>query len=224
MKLQEEVLTLGYLVEGLLIEAADLLRDSDLDALERFNNKVRQVHKKRLTIETGCLSLIDNQRPLDGELRFLVAMIEIAAELERIADHSRRVARANYLTADHQLRKPLASLHRLAVEIQSLLDLALAAFARRDVRAAWTVAAGNRDIESLYQQIRRELLAVMKSNPHIANQAIFMLRSAYNLRRATERVVGICDWVVFIIEGSLGAGEPTPEVQVHLVEETSIAL
>ena len=224
MKLQEEVLILGNLVEGLLIEAADLLRDSDLDALERFNNKVRQVHKKRLTIEMGCLSLIDNRRPLDGELRFLVARVEIAAELERIADHSRRVARANYLTADHQLRKPLASLHRLAVEVQSLLDGALAAFAQRDVSAARTVVTQAQEIENLHLQVRHELLAVIKGKPRIANQAIFLSRSAYNLRRATERVAGICDWVVFTVEGSLGACEPTSEIQVHLAEETSIAL
>jgi len=90
--------------------------------------------------------------------------------------------------------------------------------------AARTVAAGTREVESLYQQIRRDLLVVMKSKPRIANQAIFMSRSAYNLRRAAERVAGICEWVVFTVEGSLGAGEPTPEVPVHLAEETSTAL
>jgi phosphate transport system protein len=224
MKLEEEVLVMGNLVEGLLIEAADLMRDSDLDALERLNDEVRQVHKKRLAIEMGCLSLIANRCLLDGELRSLVAMVEIAAELERMADHARRAALANYLTADHQLRKPLASLHRLGAEAQALLDGALAAFAQRDVSAARTVVAQAQEIENLHLQVRHELLAVIKGKPRIANQAIFLSRSAYNLRRATERVAGICDWVVFTVEGSLGAGEPTPEMQIHLAEEMSIVL
>ena len=223
-KLEEEVLALGNLVEGILIEAADLVHDSDLDALERLDDEKRQVHKKRLAIEMGCLSLMAGRRPLVGELRPLVAMVEIAAELERLADHGQRVARANYLTADHQLRKPLTSLHRLAAEVQALLDGALAAFAQRDAGAARMVAAGTREVESLYQQVRGDLMAVMKSKPRIANQAIFLSRSAYNLRRAAERVAGICDWVVFIVEGSLGAGELSAEVPVHLAEETSIAL
>jgi phosphate transport system protein len=210
-RLQEEVLALGTLVEGLLIEAADLLHDadkrhpSDLEALERLGDEERQVHKKRLAIEMGCLTLIASRRPLDGELRPLVAMVEIAAELERLADHAQRVARANYLTADPQLRKPLASLQHMAAQVQALLDGALAAFARRDVGAARSVAAQVQETESLYLQIRHDLLAVMKSKPRIANQAIFLSRSAYNLRRAAERVSGICDWVVFTIEGSLGA-------------------
>ena len=223
-RFEEEVLVLGNLVEDLLIEASDTLRDCDLYALERLNDEVRQVHKKRLVIEVGCLSLIASRRPLDGELRSLVAMVEIAAELERIADHGRRAALANYLTADHQLRKPLASLHRLGAEAQALLDGALAAFAQRDVSAARTVFAQAQEIEYLHLKVRHELLAVMKGKPRIANQAIFLSRSAYNLRRATERVAGICDWVVFTVEGSLGASEATSEKQIHLAEETSIAL
>ena len=208
-QLEEDVLALGTLVEGQLIAAADLLYDTDLEALERLGDEGRQVHRKRLAIEMGCLSLIASRRPLDGELRPLVAMVEIAAELERLADHAQRVARANYLTADPQLRQPLASLHRLAAQVQSLLDGALAAFARRDAVAARAAAVQVQETETLYLQIRHDLLVVMKGKPRIANQAIFLSRSAYNLRRAADRVAGICDWVVFAVEGSLGATEAT---------------
>jgi phosphate transport system protein len=217
-QLEEGVLALGNLVEGILLEAADLLHDSDLDALERLNDEGRQVHRGRLVIEMSCLSLIAGRRPLEGELRSLVAMVEIAAELERLAEHGRRVARANYLTADPQLRKPLASLHRLAAEVQSLLDGALTAFAQRDVGAARTVTAATREVDSLYQGVRLDLLSVMKSKPRIANQAIFLSRSAFNLRRAAERVAGICEWVVFTTEGSLDAAGFYP--QEKLTRET----
>jgi len=206
-ELQEEVLALGNLVESLLIEAADLVRGSDLDALERLGDEERQVHKKRLAIEMGCLSLIASRRPLDGELRPLVAMVEIAAELERMADHAQRMARANYLTADPELRQPLAGLQRMSAEVQELLDGALSAFARSDADAARAIVAEIGTVESLYQKLRREMLVVMKSKPRIANQAIFLSRSAYNLRRAAERVAGICDWVVFTSEGALDAAE-----------------
>jgi phosphate transport system protein len=145
-------------------------------------------------------------------------MVEIAAELDRLADHAQRIARANYLTADHQLQKPLSSLRRLAAQVQSLLDAALAAFVGCDASAARTAAYGIRETDSLYQQIRYELLALMKSKPRTANQAIFLSRSAYNLRRAAERVGGICEWVVFAVEGSLEQSQPSPEIQAHPAE------
>ena len=222
-QLEDELQVLGRLVEGILIKAADILRDSDLDAMERLEGEVRQVHRKRLAIEMDCLSLILSHRPLDGQLRLLAAMIEIAAEMERLADHGQRVARANCLIADHQLRKLLASLHRLASEVQSLLDGALAAFAERDADAARTVSAATREVENPYQQTRDELLIVAKSQPSIANQAIYLSRAAYNLRRAAERAASICDWVVFAAEGSFDTGELTREAPFHQTQETSAA-
>jgi phosphate transport system protein len=221
-QLQGDVLALGSLVGDILLEATDLLHGSELDALERLNGEGREVHRKRLAIEMGCLSLIAGRRPLDGELRHLVAMVEIAAELERLAEHGRRVARANYLTADHRLCKPLASLQRLASEVQGLLEAALDAFVQRDGDAARVVSTGVRETEGLYQQVRQELLTVMKGNRRIANQAIFLSRSAYNLRRASERVAGICAWVVFSVEGSVG-GPEQPQVPAQQTEERLLA-
>jgi phosphate transport system protein len=223
-ELERGVLALGGLVEGILIEAANLLRGSDLDALERLSNEERQVHKRRLAIEMGCLSLIASRRPLDGDLRSLVAIVEIAAELERLAGHAQRMARANHLAADPQLRRPLASLHRLAAQVQSLLDGALAAFACRDTAAAGRIAAGTREVDGLYQRIRQDLLVVMRSKPRIANQAIFLSRSAYHLRRAADRVAGICDWVVFIVEASLGVADLPLDALLHPAEENIRAL
>ena len=222
-QLEDELQVLGRLVQGILIEAADILRDSDLDAMERLEGEIRQVHRKRLAIEMDCLSLILSHRPLDGQLRLLAAMIEIAAEMERLADHGQRVARANRLIADHQLRKLLASLRRLASEVRSLLDGALVAFAERDAGAARKVSAGTREVESPYQQVRRELLVVMKNQPSIANQAIYLSRAAYNLWRAAERAASICDWVVFVAEGSFDTGELTREALAHQTQETSAA-
>jgi len=64
----------------------------------------------------------------------------------------------------------------------------------------------------------------MNSKPRIANQAIFLSRSAYNLRRTAERVAGICEWVIFIVDGSFSAAQPTTEILAHLAEEPSISL
>jgi phosphate transport system protein len=216
-ELEAELMTLGNLVERILAGAADLLQGSNLEALDRLADDGRQVHQKRLAIEMGCLGLIAERRPLDGEFRPLVAMVEIATELERLAEHGRRVARANYLTIDHQLRDTVASLHRLADELESQLDGAMAAFAQRDAGAARKVSAMTREIEGLYQHVRDALLMVMNSRPSIANQAIFLSRSAHDLRRASERVAAICAWVEFTVEGSPNDSVALPDAPVHAV-------
>jgi phosphate transport system protein len=222
--LEVDVQALGNLVEGMLIDAADLLRSSDLDALEQLGDTERLVHRKRLAIEMDCLALIATSRPPDRDLRPLVAMTEIAAELERMADHARRMARANAPTADHRFRGPLTNLKRLAEEVQSLLDGALEAFAQRDAGRARRVASETSTVERLYREVRGELLAVIKSKPRVANHAIFVSRSVYHLWRAAERVVGICEWVVFAAEDSAVGREIAAELPVRLTEEASSAI
>ena len=225
-QLQDELLALGSLVKELLLESVDLLRHSSLDALDRLGENLRQIHKKRLAVEMGCLSLIATRRPRHEELRFLVAMVEIAAELEHVAEHARRVARANYLVAEHarrvaranylvadqQLGRPLASIRRLAGKVQSSLDQGLEAFVQGDLALVQEALTETQGVNALYEQTYQDLLTVMKSKPRIANQAIYLSRATYNLKRAAERAAGVCEWVVFSLTGSMGQeGPPYPQ-------------
>lgn len=217
-QLQDELLALGGLVEELLLESVDLLRHSNLDALERLGENSRQIHKKRLAVEMGCLSLIATRRPRDEELRFLVAAVEIAAELEHVAEHARRVARANYLVADQQLGRPLASIQRLARKVQSSLGQVLEAFVQGDLALVQEALTSTQGVNALYEQTYQNLLTVMKSKPRIANQAIHLSRAAYNLKRAAERVAGVCEWVVFSLTGSMGPADPLYAQPIHEAE------
>ena len=207
-QLQEEVLALGGLIEEALIESVDLLRQSDLDTLDQLNDHGRQIHRQRLAIEMGCLSLIATRRPRDGDLHRLVAMVEIAAELEHIGEHARRVARVNYLVVDPQLRRPVAGIQRLARRVQAPLNQALEAFVQGETSLNRMALAETREVNALYEEVYEELLTVMKSKPRIANQAVYLSRAAYNLKRVAERVTGVCEWVVFSITGTMGQVVP----------------
>jgi phosphate transport system protein len=166
------------------------------------------------------MSLIATRRPRDEELRSLVAMVEIAAELERIADHARRVARVNYLVADHQLGRPLSSLQRLARSLQASLNGVMQAFLQKDLLVAQTVLIESREVNELYEQVYQDLLSAMQSKPRIANQALYLSRAAYNLKRAAERVTGVCEWVIFSLTGNMGRAA---EIQASAFHEITLA-
>ena len=123
--LQDNVLLLGESVENMLIRAADLLQRCDLDGLEQLGKEERQVHELRLAIEMGCLGLIATNRPRDGHLRDAVAMIEIASDLEQMAQHARHIARANYLSLERCFGSSLHSIRHLSTQVQALLHQAM---------------------------------------------------------------------------------------------------
>jgi phosphate transport system protein len=206
--LEEEVMVLGGVVESMLLEAVDLLKRCDLNGLERLGDAERQIRQKRLAIEMGCLQFIVNQCPQGAGLRHAVALIEIAAELERIGEHAQKVARGNCLTVEHQLRKPMANIHRLGAGVQSIVDQVLEALARRDVIAVRSVLVDVQAADDQYRQVNKDLLVIMNSRPRVANQAVYLSRAAYNLKRAAERVTGICEWILFSLVGSMEGAQP----------------
>jgi phosphate transport system protein len=201
--LQALLLQLGSIVEEMLLEAVDLLDGCDLARLEKLGEDERQLREKRLTIEMGCLGMIATQRALNGDLRVAVAMIEIACELERIGEQAKRVARANCQALDYTLRKPVLSIHQLATQVQIMLNGAMVAFDNRDLAAAETIFRQVTRAEDLYRNAYQQLLGVMDRRPRAANQAIYLARAAYNLRRAAERVLAINEWIVFSVVGSM---------------------
>jgi len=84
-----------------------------------------------------------------------------------------------------------------------MLRRALDAFVRRDVELARAVPREDNEVDALYDQVYRELLTYIISDPHTINQSTQLLWVAHNLERAADRVGNICERVVFTVTGEL---------------------
>jgi len=185
----------------MLVTAADQLQGCDLDGLKRLDEAGRQAQRLRLAIEIDCLGLIAAQKPHGSQLRSAVAMIEVASDLEQMAGQARRIARADYLVLDRGLASGLDGLHRLSVQVQTLLHQAMEADAQRDEAAAQALLARARQLELLGQAAHREMWILIQHRPRHRGQAIHLARSANQLRLAARRVASICKWTMFAIRG-----------------------
>src|SRR5213078_3635342 len=85
----------------------------------------------------------------------------------------------------------------------SMLHESLEAFVARDVAAAEAIARRDDKVDALYQQVYRELLALMLANPRNIDQATHLLWAAHNLERVADRVQNICERVVFVVTGRM---------------------
>jgi len=199
--LQRQVLALGDRVEGMLIQAADLLQRCDLEGFEQLGSDERQVHELRLAVEMGCLGLIAAQRPRNGNLRSAVALVEIASDLEQMAEHARQIARANYLSLERCFGSSLQSIRHLSAEVQTMLHQAMLAVEQREEAAAQAVFGRVMQTEALFEAVHQELLVLMQHRPRFANQAIHLARSVNQLKQAADRVTSICEWTLYAIRG-----------------------
>jgi phosphate transport system protein len=101
------------------------------------------------------------------------------------------------------LVKPLIDLPRMAEKARDMLHQSLQAFVQRDTELARTVAAGDSEVDALYNQVLRELATFIMCDPHTINQSMHLLWVAHNLERTADRVTNICERVIFTVTGKM---------------------
>jgi len=202
-RLQDEVLALGSMVENALTDSVQQLKERDLEASRLLVAQDREINNKRYEIEQDALALFATQQPMARDLRALAAILEIVTELERIGDYAKGIARINVMIGEGPLMKPLIDLPEMAERARSMLHRALEAFVQRDVDAARAIAEEDDEVDALYNRVYRELLVHVIADHEVIDQSNYLLWAAHNLERAADRVINLCERVIFTVTGEI---------------------
>ena len=144
------------------------------------------------------------------DLRLLASCLEIISELERMGDYSKGIANINIRMGDAPLLKPLIDVPRMAQKGADMLHRALTAFVNEDVDAARTIPMEDDEVDALFNQVYRELMTIVISDPTSIERANWLLWTAHNLERFADRVTNLCERTIFIVSGEMreiGSGD-----------------
>ncbi len=202
-RLEDEVLEMGAQVEKSLLESVEMLKQRDLEGSRRIMQQDRAVNLKRFQIENECLITVATQQPMASDLRVIAAILHINDELERMGDYAKGIGKISLMIDTRPLIKPLIDIPRMAEKACSMLRRSLLAFAQRDLAAARAIPAEDDEVDALFDQINRELLTYIMSDPKVIEQANLLLWVAHNLERTADRVTNICERVIFTVTGEL---------------------
>lgn len=210
-RLQDDVLALGGMVEEAITASVVSLKQRDMEASERVIAQDQTINQKRFGIERDVLVLIATQQPMASDLRVLAAILAIISELERIGDYAKGIARINLMIGPEPLVKPLVDIPRMAEKARDMLHRALVAFAERDTDLARAIPEEDDEVDDLYNQVYRELITYIITDPRTLDQANYLMWAAHNLERAADRVTNICERVIFTVTGELIELDHHPE-------------
>jgi phosphate transport system protein len=200
---QDDLLSLGSMVEKALLDAVRTLKERDLVASRRLIAQDKAINEERYAIESETLALIATQQPMATDLRTLAAILEIATELERMGDYAKGIANINLMLGPGPLLKPLIDIPIMAEKACDMLHRALDAFVQRDVGLASALPGDDDEVDALYNQVYRELITYILEDPRSIEQANYLLWVAHNLERTADRVTNICERVIFTVTGQL---------------------
>ena len=108
--LRDDVLRLGSMVDSAIGQSIQALKARDQSLAQQIIAEDEQINELRFKIEEDCLGLIARQQPAARDLRFIVAVMNIVLELERMADHAAGIATIVVRMGDEPLLKPLIDL------------------------------------------------------------------------------------------------------------------
>jgi phosphate transport system protein len=201
--LRKSLLELGALVAQTIIDGVDALKTRDRVLAQSLIARDIEINRLRYDIEERSYELIATQQPLASDLREIIAILLVAIELERIADHSKNLGEIVLRMGDEPLLKPLIDIPRMAEIGESMLHQVLDAFSRNDAEAGRAVCLRDDELDGLYKQVFRELMTFVMEDPRTVTRALNLLFAAHNLERIGDRITNIGERVIYAATGRL---------------------
>ena len=201
--LQEELLLLGGLVEKSIVDSIQALKTRDIELSHKVVSQDDIIDQKTNQIEEKAIDLIATQQPIAIDLRTLMSVIHISVELERMGDYAEGIGKIGVMMGNDPPVKPLIDIPKMAAKASDMLKRSLDALVRRDSALARQVCEDDDEVDNLYDQIYKDLIALMISDPTTTQRATYLMWVAHDLERIADRATNIAERVIFLVTGQL---------------------
>ena len=202
-EIQDELLVLGSMVEKSIDRSVLALKNRDLSLSKTVIDDDDLIDDLRNKIEENCISVIATQNPMAGDLRTVISVLYIAEELERMGDYAEGIAKISLSIGKEPMLKPLVDIPRMAEKSSKMLSRSLDALVNRDEQLAIQVCRDDNEVDELYNQVYRELLTFMISDPKTIERATYLLWVSHNIERIADRATNISERVLYLITGKI---------------------
>jgi phosphate transport system protein len=192
---------MGGLVEQMTRRVVQALVERNVGILAEVRGMETQVNQLHIDIDEACLELIALRQPAAVDLRFITAAMKIIVDMERIGDQAINITeRAESLLAVPTL-KPLIDIPRMADISQEMLKASLDAFVTGNDELAYATILRDDEVDQLKDQVFRELLTFMMSDPTTIPRAMDLILVSRHLERIADHATNICENVIFMVKG-----------------------
>ena len=197
------MLALGAVVEENLRLAFHAIEARDATAARTVIATDLVIDQNEVELEEECLKILALYQPVASDLRFIMAVVKINNELERIGDLAVNIGeRAISLAEADPVPVPLG-LSVMADRTSVIIGKALDALVRQDVVTARLVLAADDEIDALYADLIEALKNVIRVHPEHLDAAVMLLSVARALERLADHATNIAEDVLYMVEGEI---------------------
>ena len=206
--LSRKIAEMGGIAEKMLSDAMDGLADLDADLARATVAVDPRLDQLQREIEEQAILTIARRQPMAVDLREIVAAIRISADLERVGDLAKNIAkRAVVVATEARLPRAIIGLKSMHETAALSLKDALDAYAHRDVERARDVWLRDANLDALEDSVFRDLLTFMMEDPRNISFCTHLLFCAKNVERVGDHTTNVAETIEYLVTGETPAGE-----------------
>lgn len=203
-EIQAHVLKMGGLVEDAIRNSAKSLKNRDEEQAEQVRKADKVIDRLEEQINEECARLLALRQPIASDLRTVLTVMKIAANLERVGDYAKNMAkRTTVLVHMQPVDGAGGAIRRMAKEVQQMLSDALDAYMRRDLDMAHDVRQRDMEVDQMYNALFREFLTFMMEDPRNITACMHLHFIAKNIERMGDHVTAIAEQVIYLVSGEM---------------------
>ncbi len=202
-KLKRAILALSAEVENDVRTAVRAIEDRDEDLARKVIDREAGTNSMEVDVEDECLKILALHQPVAGDLRYIIAVLKINKDLERIGDLAVHVAeRALFLCGQPALDIPFR-LGEMAEKAQAMLKAVLDAFVNLNADAARQVCTADSEIDAINRYVFLQVKKAVAETPANFEPLIQVLHIARHLERIADHATNIAEDLIYMVEGRI---------------------
>ncbi len=198
--LKEHVLAMGGLVERAVGNAVKSMLEQDEALAEKTLERDKAINALEVQCDEMTRDILVRRQPAAGDLRFIMGIIKLVTDLERMGDLAAGISQGMLRARDNPPRH-FSNLDIMGEKVQRQVNRALDAFSRGDTELAMTVLAKDEGIDVLYKRMYREMVTYMMEDPRSIGTSIILSNVAKNLERISDHATNIAEMVIYMERG-----------------------
>lgn len=203
-KLKKQILHLGALVEDAVARAITSVLDRDATLAERIIQEDSRIDAIEIDVEEECLHTLACYQPVAQDLRFVVSVLKINNDLERIADLAVNIAeQGRFLAEEPQLQSLPFDLGENARKVRSMLKTSLDALVNTHTELAEAVLVTDDEVDAFHRAMYTHLENEVRADTDRIPQMIHYLSISRQLERIADHAVNIAEDVLYMAKGDI---------------------
>ncbi|MDQ2045083.1 phosphate signaling complex protein PhoU [Pseudoalteromonas sp. 20-92] len=198
---RNHVLSMGGLVEQQLSSALDAVSRNDAELAQKVRQNDYKVNAMEVNIDEEYTRIIARRQPAASDLRLVIAIAKTIADLERIGDEAKRIAKVALDSFTKDQQDLLVNIENMGRQVLKMLHDVLDAFARMDVQRAFQVHKEDAKVDREYEAITRQIMTYMMEDPRSIPKIMDLVWSVRSLERIGDRCQNIAEYIIYFVNG-----------------------